>query len=267
MRWILLPLLLFVLACKNEVQLPIVKTPEIGLITENAMVVSAREEASQIGVDILKKGGNAFDAMVATEMALALTYPNAGNLGGGGFIVYRTQYGELGAFDYREKAPMKASRDMFLDAEGNVIKDKSIIGGMAVGVPGTIAGIFAVHQKLGSLPIEELLAPVIELARKGYVITEKEAAILKEFGPIIEEVNEESSIFTNSMKPEIFLRMKPWQIPSPESPKMAAMSSTMAKLHKSWSILLDPKAGLLAWTIWLPTSRNYGILLFLNTKT
>ena len=198
MRWIFLPLLLFVLACKNEVQQPIEKTPEIGLITENAMVVSAREEASKIGVDILKKGGNAFDAMVATEMALALTYPNAGNLGGGGFMVYRTQYGELGTFDYREKAPMQASRDMFLDVEGNVIKDKSIVGGMAVGVPGTIAGIFAVHQKLGSLPMEELLAPVIELARNGYVITEREAAILKEFAPIIEEVNEESSIFTES---------------------------------------------------------------------
>lgn len=198
MNWKLLPLLLFffVISCKQEVRKPIVKVPEIGLITDNAMVVSAREEASRIGVEILQKGGNAFDAMVATEMALALTYPNAGNLGGGGFVVYRTRYGELGAFDYREKAPMKASRNMFLNSAGEVVKDQSIVGGMAVGVPGTVAGIFAVHQKLGSLPMEELLAPVIALARKGHVITEREALILKEFAPIIETVNGETSIFT-----------------------------------------------------------------------
>ena len=86
MKWILLPLLLIVLACKNETPAPVEKVPEIGLITENAMVVSAREEASKIGADILKKGGNAFDAMVATELALAVVYPVAGNIGGGGFF-------------------------------------------------------------------------------------------------------------------------------------------------------------------------------------
>lgn len=198
MKWTFLLVILVLIGCKNEVEPPVQKVPEIGLITENAMVVSAREEASRIGTEILKKGGNAFDAMVATEMALAVSYPRAGNLGGGGFMVYRTTYGELGAFDYREKAPIKASRDMFLDSEGNVIKDMSLKGSMAIGVPGTIAGMFAIHQKLGSLPMEELLAPVIELARKGFVVTEMQAANFAEFHSIIQEVNDESSLYTKA---------------------------------------------------------------------
>ena len=165
---------LLLISCKNEAIKTAVPNPEpqIGLMTERAMVVSAREEASQIGSDIMQKGGNAFDAMVATEMALALTYPTAGNLGGGGFIVYRTQSGEIGSFDFREKAPLQATQDMYLDTEGAFIKEKSKVGGLAVGVPGTIAGIFAVHQKLGTLPIEEILEPVIELAQRGYIVTE-----------------------------------------------------------------------------------------------
>ena len=174
-------LLLFVIAlfsCKDEVKqeksVTDVYTPVRGLMVNKAMVVSAREEASKIGVDILKKGGNAFDAMIATEMALAVTYPFAGNLGGGGFMVYRTKYGEIGALDYREKAPIAASRNMYLDEEGNFISDMSKVGAMAVGVPGTVAGIFAAHEKLGSLPIEEILAPVIDLANNGYVVTENQ---------------------------------------------------------------------------------------------
>ncbi|MFT4668675.1 MAG: gamma-glutamyltranspeptidase/glutathione hydrolase, partial [Ulvibacter sp.] len=129
------------ISCKQDSEKPREEVPEseVGLITENAMVVSARKEASQIGSDIMQKGGNAFDAMVATEMALALTFPYAGNLGGGGFIVYRTQYGEIGAFDYREKAPIKATKDMYLDENGVFIQEKSKVGGLAVGVPGTIA--------------------------------------------------------------------------------------------------------------------------------
>jgi len=201
MKWKLIPILLFVLACKNETAPPVEKIPEIGLVTENAMVVSAREEASKIGADILKKGGNAFDAMVATELALAVVYPVAGNIGGGGFVVYRTEHGELGAFDYREKAPMGASRNMYLDSLGNFVREKSKIGSLAVGIPGTIAGVFAVHKKLGTLPMEELLEPVIKLATNGFVVTEIQAANLNQFGPIIEEVNGESSIFTKTYQP------------------------------------------------------------------
>ncbi|PHQ60464.1 MAG: gamma-glutamyltransferase, partial [Maribacter sp.] len=110
-----------------------------GLVTENAMVVSARKEASMIGIEILKKGGNAFDAMVATEMALVVAYPFAGNLGGGGFMVYRKSDGDVGALDYREKAPLLAHKDMYLDSLGNVIPGKSTRGATSVGVPGTVA--------------------------------------------------------------------------------------------------------------------------------
>ena len=145
-----------------------------GLVTNKAMVVSAREEASKIGVDILKKGGNAFDAMVATELALAIAYPYAGNIGGGGFMVYRKNTGEIGTLDYREKAPLASSKDMFLDEQNNVIKNKSTLGAMAVGIPGTVAGVFAAHKKFGSLPISDILNPVIALAKRGVIVTEKQ---------------------------------------------------------------------------------------------
>ena len=148
-------LLSFFVSCKKEVKAP-GSIKQTGLITQNAMVVSARVEASKIGNDILKKGGNAFDAMAATELALAVAYPYAGNLGGGGFMVYRKANGETGAIDYREKAPMAATKNMYLDESGNVIPEKSTLGAMAVGVPGTVAGVFEVHKKLGSLPIEDI---------------------------------------------------------------------------------------------------------------
>jgi len=176
------------------------KTPEIGLITQKAMVVSARAEASKIGNDILRRGGNAFDAMVGTEMALAVCYPFAGSLGSGGFMVYRTQYGEKGALNYREKAPLKAHRDMYLDKTGKYISEKSKKGALAVGVPGTVAAIFSVHQKFGSIPIEELLKPVIELAKKGFVITPKQAQRLNRYAADFKAVNGEESIFTKTYK-------------------------------------------------------------------
>lgn len=148
--------------------------PTYGLISENAMVVSARTEASRIGVEIMKKGGNAFDAMMATEMALAVSYPFAGNLGGGGFMVYRMANGDIGALDYREKAPKAAFPNMYLDEHGEVLPEKSQLGALAVGVPGTVAGIFEAHKKFGSLSIKDILSPVIRLAQKGFVVTEKQ---------------------------------------------------------------------------------------------
>ncbi|GER59073.1 gamma-glutamyltransferase [Patiriisocius marinus] len=174
------------------------KTPQVGLIAEKAMVVSAREEASKIGADIMKKGGNAFDAMVATEMALAVCYPYAGNLGGGGFMVYRTTYGELGALDYREKAPIKASRDMYLDETGTYLQEKSKVGGLAVGVPGTVAGIFAAHEKFGTLPIYDILTPVVSLARNGFKITKDQAIRFNKYAPVFKDVNKEESIYTKT---------------------------------------------------------------------
>ena len=193
---------LILLSCreKSNQTLEVATIPLRGLITDHAMVVSAREEASQIGTEIMKKGGNAFDAMIATELALAVAYPYAGNLGGGGFMVYRTQYGEIGALDYREKAPIGAKKDMYLDENGNFIQEKSKVGGLAVGVPGTIAGIFAVHEKLGTLPIEVILQPVINLANRGYVVTQNEVKSLAAYGPVIEKVNGEKSIYTNVYK-------------------------------------------------------------------
>ena len=133
--FLLFAVTLVFISCKTSEK----KEKITGLVSQKAMVVSAREEASKIGTDILKKGGNAFDAMVATELALAVAYPYAGNIGGGGFMVYRKSDGEIGALDYREKAPLAASKDMYLDADRNVIKGKSTLGSMAVGIPGTVA--------------------------------------------------------------------------------------------------------------------------------
>ena len=145
-----------------------------GLIAEKAMVVSAREEASQIGVDIIKKGGNAFDAMIATQLALAVAYPYAGNISGGGFMVYRKANGEIGSLDFREKAPAKATKNMYQDQNGNVIPNLSTDGALSVGIPGSVAGIFEVHKKFGKLPLKDLFEPSITLAKKGIIVTPKE---------------------------------------------------------------------------------------------
>ena len=185
-----------ILGCKSNL-----KTLEpTGLVTSKAMVVSAREEASKIGVEIMKKGGNAFDAMVATELALAVAYPYAGNLGGGGFMVYRKANGEIGSLDYREKAPLAATKDMFLDDKGNVIKGKSTETPLAIGVPGTIAGVFAVHEKLGSLPIEEILKPVIALAERGVIVTKKQEDRLAAYRDIFIKVNGNKTLFATVFK-------------------------------------------------------------------
>jgi gamma-glutamyltranspeptidase / glutathione hydrolase len=171
-----------------------------GLIADKAMVVSAREEASKIGVAILKKGGNAFDAMVATELALAVAYPYAGNIGGGGFMVFRKANGETGTLDYREKAPLSATKNMFLDKAGNIIPDKSTDSPLAIGVPGTIAGVFAVHEKLGSLPMFEIMKPVIELAEKGVIVTKKQEKRLADYRESIIKANGSSTKFATVFK-------------------------------------------------------------------
>ena len=139
-----------------------------------AAVVSARKEASDIGIAIMEKGGNAFDAMIATDLALSVCYPNAGNLAGGGFFVFRKADGEKGSLDYREKASENASKNMFLDNKGNIIPEKSTHGGMAVGVPGTVAGLYEVYEKMATLPWATLVQPAIDLAEKGFVVTKKQ---------------------------------------------------------------------------------------------
>ena len=142
---------------------------------KQGMVVSTHPAASEIGLAILKKGGNAIDAAVAVNFALAVSHPSAGNIGGGGFLVYRDKSGNVKALDYREKAPSGAIRDMYLDAEGKIIPGKSMTGIFSVGVPGTVAGMQEMHEKLGRLPWNELLQPSVDLARNGLVLTEKEA--------------------------------------------------------------------------------------------
>lgn len=171
-----------------------------GLTASKAMVVSARIEASKIGVEIMKKGGNAFDAMAATELALAVAYPYAGNLGGGGFMVYRKANGEVGSLDYREKAPLAATKNMFQDKDGNVIPGKSTETPLAIGVPGTIAGVFAVHKKLGSLPISEILKPVIALAEKGVVVTLKQQKQLESYHESIVKANGPNTLMAGKFK-------------------------------------------------------------------
>ena len=162
-QWIIVVLCGIMMACQ----------PEQRNVT--GAVVSSREEASKIGVAIMEQGGNAFDAMIATDLALAVCYPYAGNIGGGGFMVYRTQDGGVGTLDYRERAPEAATKDMYLDEAGNVIPKLSTLGGLAIGVPGTVAGLFAVHEKFGTLPFEQLIQPAIDMAREGFVVTAMQA--------------------------------------------------------------------------------------------
>jgi gamma-glutamyltranspeptidase/glutathione hydrolase len=141
-----------------------------------AMVVSAHPEASKIGTQILQRGGNAYDAAVAVQFALAVALPAAGNIGGGGFLLYRDRNGSAGSLDFRETAPAGASRDMYLDKSGNVVPGLSTAGALAVGTPGTVAGMAALHKQLGKLSWPALVQPAVALAAKGFPLTAKEAA-------------------------------------------------------------------------------------------
>ena len=145
---------------------------------KNGMVVTAHPEASKVGIDILKKGGNAIDASIAVQFALAVVYPNAGNIGGGGFLVYRDAKGNTDALDFREKAPLNAKEDMYWDKDGNAITDLSLYGQLAAGVPGTVDGMVKAHEKYGKLSWKELVTPAINLAQKGFKITKQQASEL-----------------------------------------------------------------------------------------
>ena len=172
-----------------------------GLITENAMIVSAHPLATAVGAEVLKHGGNAVDAMVAIHFALAVVLPAAGNIGGGGFMVMRDEYGRGYALDFREMAPAAAHRDMYLDKQGAVIKDLSFLGHLAVGTPGSVAGMAAAHDSLGDLPWAMLLQPAIDLAQKGFPLTPKEAALLNEKLP---------QLRTYSTRPSSYTAREPW---------------------------------------------------------
>ncbi len=165
------------------------------LVAEKAMVVSAHPLASEAGRDILKKGGNAVDAMVAVHFALAVVYPKAGNIGGGGFMVYRDKNGNASTLDFREKAPLTASRNMYLDKNGNAIDSLSRNGHLAVGVPGSVAGMFEAHKKYGKLPWSVLLEPAVKLAENGFEITAQEANALNYNQKNFARINQHENAF------------------------------------------------------------------------
>ncbi|MEN9958101.1 MAG: hypothetical protein RLZZ474_345 [Bacteroidota bacterium] len=168
-RILLFFFLLFSLASYSQATIkPLVEASQ-------GMVVTTHPAASNIGLEILKKGGNAIDAAVAVNFALAVCHPAAGNIGGGGFLVYRNAKGKAYSLDYREVAPISGSRDMYLDSTGQVIPGKSFVGIHSVGVPGAVAGMQAMHKRFGKLSWADLVQPSIDLARYGVILTEKEA--------------------------------------------------------------------------------------------
>lgn len=190
------PLLLVVLtvACKS----PQSAAPAVGLIADSAMVVCAHPLAAAAGLKILKEGGNAIDAAVATQFALAVVYPSAGNLGGGGFMVLRQKDGFATSLDYREKAPGRSSTNMYLDEFSNVKKGLSEKGHLSSGVPGSVAGMFEAHRKYGSLEWEKLVQPAIDLAERGFPLTRRQAGSLNSVQDTLRKYN--------SVLPEFLLR-------------------------------------------------------------
>jgi len=170
--------------------------------SKKAMVVSAHHLATKVGNNILKKGGNAIDATIAVQFALAVVYPRAGNIGGGGFMVIRDKDGKYDSIDYREKAPKASTRDMYLDSLGNVIPGLSRNGHLAVGVPGAVDGMFEVHQKYGQLKdFKELIQPAIDLAANGFLLTPMEIERLNRFKGDFQKYNK---------SPNAFIKDTPW---------------------------------------------------------
>ena len=155
---------LFILSIANAIS----KYPVRG---KNGMVVTSEQLASNVGIEILKKGGNAVDAAVAVGFALAVTYPTAGNLGGGGFMVIHFPDGQSTSIDFREKAPLQAFRDMYLDKNGNVIEGKSTLGYLACGVPGSAAGLTMALEKYGTMMLADVMKPALRLAKIGFPVS------------------------------------------------------------------------------------------------
>jgi gamma-glutamyltranspeptidase/glutathione hydrolase len=166
-------------------------------VKNKGVVVSAHPLASEAGAKVLKMGGNAYDAIIATQYALAVVYPQAGNIGGGGFLVGVKNTGEKFTLDYRETAPKKAFRDMYIDKTGKANTDLSQNGRLAVGIPGSIAGFFAT-LKYGKLPMDKIIQPAIDLAEQGFAITEKEADMLNTYKESFQKHNSSSIIFVKN---------------------------------------------------------------------
>ncbi len=178
-----------IVGCQTGQRTTAPKEPEVGPLGEKAMISSAHPLATKVGVEVLKNGGNAFDAAIAVQFALAVVFPRAGNIGGGGFALFRLNDGAVGSLDFREKAPATANRDMFLDESGEVIDGLSTRGHLAAGVPGSVDGMFKLHERFGSKPMEELIQPAVELAYFGYALTEDAAYQLNQKQEDLREVN------------------------------------------------------------------------------
>ncbi len=192
--FLILPVLFF--SCSRQVQ------EHKENVFPHGAVVSAHPAASAAGVEMLKEGGNAVDAAVATGFALAVCYPPAGNIGGGGFMVIRLAGGQAVTLDYREKAPLKAYEKMFQDAEGKVRKGESIDSYLATGVPGSVDGMLRAHKKYGKLPIRQVIAPAIALAEKGFPLTAKQASSLNHARQAFLRINK---------MPPVFVKDTPWK--------------------------------------------------------
>ncbi len=184
------------MSCKQNTEKQIPKMANYtGSIAEKAMVVSAHPEASRVGVEILKQNGNAIDASIAVQLALAVVYPRAGNLGGGGFMVLRTKDTDITALDFREKAPAAAFKDMYLDSAKNVIPRLSLDGHLAAGIPATVDGLVTAHEKYGSLAWPKLVQPAIDLAQKGHIVSEVEARYLQKYYDDFKKINTSACVF------------------------------------------------------------------------
>ena len=183
-------------------QLGFAQFTDINIVKEihtknKGLVVSAHPLASEAGAKVLKMGGNAYDAVIATQYALAVVYPQAGNIGGGGFLVGVKNNGEKFTIDFRETAPEKSSRDMYLDKKGNANTDLSQNGRLAVGIPGSVAGFYAT-LKHAKLPMEKLIQPAIDLAEQGFAITQKEASLLNNQMEFFNQHNKNKTVFQKS---------------------------------------------------------------------
>ena len=189
-RILILLLAICIGACTNQI-----KEKITGQLAESAMVVSAHPLASKVGVDILKKGGNAVDAAIATQFALAVVHPVAGNIGGGGFMVLRMASDSSATLDYREKAPAAATPTMYIGETGELVEGLSTEGHLASGIPGTVAGLAEAHAKFSKLPWKDLVQPAIDLARNGFPLTKKEASGLNELQKDLVRLNTVSPDF------------------------------------------------------------------------